>query len=906
MSWSQRLIHREPLRPFFTGSQAILDCTAPIISIIVRAVCLPQPACEKLDQLPPCSTTVLISRSFEFGDTAIVVQKLDLSGNWTVWCEDNPSNRIPAEVPGCVHMDLMAADEIPDPFYRDNEDDLMWIGEKDWTYERSFSVEDDLLEQDRVLLHCDGLDTLATITVNGEEVGSTDNMFRTYEFDVKGHLKAGENTIRITFDSAVQYITDRQENERYLAHTGAQHKVEGPSWIRKEQCNFGWDWGPKCVTCGIWRPIRLEGFNAARLEDVHVRQEHRDDGTVEITVDTSAGKTGEAELHAAVTVSFDDETVAEAQTELTNGAARTRMDIEDPKLWWPNGMGPQNLYSVSITLLNDQGEVIDQTGKRVGLRRLELVREPDEWGESFHFAANGVPFYAKGANWIPTDVFQARVTDDQYRDLLESAREANMNMLRVWGGGIYEEDIFYDLCDEMGICVWQDFMFSCAAYPADDPEFMRNCRLEFIDNVRRLRHHPSIALWCGNNELEQIGFVRNDADDPYMDWPEYARLFDQLIPEVLAEEDPDRPYWPSSEHSPLGNREESTNPHWGDAHLWSVWHGKEPFEWYRTSFHRFCSEFGFQSFPEPLTVESYTEPQDRNITAPVMEHHQRSGIGNQTIMDYMLSWYRLPVGFDNTLWLSQIQQGLAIKYAVEHWRRNMPRCMGALYWQLNDCWPVASWASIDSFGRWKALHYMAKRFFAPVLVSGLEKPEDSAVEVHLTSDLLESKALEIKATVTDCAGEILRRQNETYDAPANATGLVAELDLSDLVESHGEDGLLVWLEAREDGELLSSNLVTFVHPKSMALEAPELSARLEENQDGFVAVVSTDKPALWTWLAAEGTALDLSDNFFCLAPWQERKIRVKPEDTMDSDALRSALRVSSLTDTYADPTQGTT
>ncbi len=829
-----------------------------------------------------------------------MIQHIDLAGDWTVWRKDTPSDRIPATVPGCIHTDLLAADEIPDPFYRDNEDDLMWIGESDWVYQRTFNVDEELLEEDQLLLRCEGLDTLATITLNDEQIARTKNMFRTYEFDIKSLLQSGENTIRITFDSPTEYGQKRMEQDRHMAGGNNAHRLGGIQWLRKEQCNFGWDWGPKCVTCGIWRPIKLVAFSQARIEDTHIRQTHRNDGSVDLDISVDTGDSGRARLQTTVSVSFNDDEVVSDSDWMEDGDSHISLNIEDPQLWWPNGMGPQNLYSVTIELRDDADEVIDRDEKRVGLRRLELVREPDQWGESFHFAVNGIPFYARGANWIPTDVFQTRVTEEQYRDLLESAADAHMNMIRVWGGGIYEEDEFYDLCDELGLCVWQDFMFACGAYPADDPDFMRNCEQEFIDNIQRLRHHPSIALWCGNNELEQIGHVCTDADESQMSWVEYARLFDQLIPEILSEEDPDRPYWPSSEHSPLGNREDSTNPNWGDAHLWEVWHGKKPFEWYRTAYHRFCSEFGFQSFPEPKTVESYTEPGDRNVTAPVMEHHQRSGIGNQTIMHYMLSWYRLPMGFENTLWLSQIQQGLAIKYAVEHWRRNMPRCMGALYWQLNDCWPVASWASIDSFGRWKALHYMARRFFAPVLISGLEKPDDCAVEVHLTSDRLDTKQLDLKATVTDCEGNVLRRETQAYDAPANATSHVTTLELEDLVETHGQDGLLVWLEAREDDELLSSNLVTFVHPKSMALEQPQLEATLDREQGSMVATVTTNKPALWTWLFADDTAVQCSDNFFCLPPWQERTVQIEPEDDRGLDKMRTTLRIRSLTDTYAE------
>ncbi|MFW6279966.1 MAG: beta-mannosidase [Planctomycetota bacterium] len=823
---------------------------------------------------------------------------IDLNGSWSLFCTDSPASRYPATVPGCVHTDLMEVGEIPDPFYRDNETELMWIGETDWTYERTFAVAETFLHNDHILLRCDGLDTLAEIEINGEHLASTDNMFRTWEFDVASMLQPGENSIAITFRSPVEYGRRRQENDRYLAGAGSEHRIDGIQWLRKEQCNFGWDWGPKCPTSGIWRPIRILGLDGPRLGDTRIRQNHLDDGGVELGITARTDFAGETPLQLTAELNFEDETVTTETDFVEGGEGNVTLQVDDPELWWPNGMGPQNLYDVTVRLLDESGEVLDSQDKRIGLRRLELVREPDQWGESFHFAANGIPFYAKGANWIPADVFQPRVTEKRYREHLTSAAEANMNMIRVWGGGIYENDAFYEICDELGLCVWQDFMFACGAYPADDPDFMRNCEEEFRDNVRRLRHHPSIALWCGNNELEQIGFVREDADEPYMSWPEYTRLFDQLIPAVLQEEDPDRPYWPSSEHSPLGNRENSGNPNWGDAHLWSVWHGKEPFEWYRTTDHRFCSEFGFQSFPEPATIRSFTGAEDRNITSPIMEHHQRSGIGNQTIMHYMLSWFRLPEGFENTVWLSQIQQGLAIKYAVEHWRRQMPRCMGALYWQLNDCWPVASWASIDSFGRWKALHYMAKRFFAPVLISGVERPDTGEIDVHLTSDSLEAREVEISATVTSCSGEILRQSGESVCAQANGSSHVSTLQLSDLRESRGQNDLLVWLEAAEEGEMLSRNLVTFTHPKRMTLPPAGLKADVRQEGEDLLATIHTERPALWTHLVAEDTALGCSDNFFCLPPWREKTVQIEPEDDMSADELERKMRARSIVDTF--------
>jgi beta-mannosidase len=472
-------------------------------------------------------------------------------------------------------------------------------------------------------------------------------------------------------------------------------------------------------------------------------------------------------------------------------------------------------------------------------------------------------------------------------------------MLRVWGGGIYEQDEFYDLCDELGICVWQDFMFACMAYPAFDPEFTANVEAEAIYNIKRLRHHASLALWCGNNELEQCNCV-SDSGGECMTWDEYKPLFDELLPRLVKKYDSGRAYWPSSEHTPYGDRMDTRNPDCGDGHLWNVWHGKEPFEWYRTSFHRFCSEYGFQSFPEPKTCNSFTLPEERNITSYVMEHHQRSFEGNERIIHYMTSWYRLPTGFENTVWLSQIQQGLAIKYAVEHWRRNMGRCMGSLYWQLNDCWPVASWSSIDSLERWKALHFMAKKFYAPVLVSGLEDLKAGTVEVHISSDLAKSSRGVLACRVTRVNGCLLDEFTKPVRIPVDASRRTAVLKLRRFVEEYGERDLLVWLRLEDEaGVELSSNFVSFCRPKHMALEEPQISVKVSRHGSGlFRIAVTAVKPALWVRFELDGAEAQFDDNFVCLEPGRERVVLAAAPTMKSVAAFRQALTVHSLRDTY--------
>ncbi len=826
----------------------------------------------------------------------LAMQKLDLGGTWTLTRADGEGEAIAASVPGCVHTDLLDAGRIPDPCYRDNEDLVQWVSRVDGRYARTFDVPADLLAEEVVVLRCEGLDTLAEIRINGRRVAKTDNMFRTWEFDVKDRLVEGENGIEITFGAPQPYI-ERRQKSRALPYWGKPHKTGCAAWLRKKQCDFGWDWGPQLATSGIWRDLSLVGFSGGRLGEVELRQAHgRKNVTLSVAAAVESASRGQRSV--AVTVRLGTRVVAREQAKVTRGKAKAEIVIDKPRLWWPAGMGDQPLYEVTVDLLDAEGGLLDTQSRRVGLRTVELVRKKDRWGESFRFRVNGVDLFAKGANWIPADALLPRLTAGRYRGLLESAAAANMNMLRVWGGGIYEEDVFYDLCDELGLLVWQDFMFACSGVPTFDEAYIENFLAEAEDNVLRLRHHACLAIWCGNNELEQ-GLVGLEWTDGQMSWDDYKPLFDRLLPRLVGKLDPDRPYWPSSAHTPHGDRSDHRDPTCGDAHLWQVWHGKQPFEWYRTAMHRFCSEFGFQSFPEPKTVRAYTAKQDRNVTAPVMEHHQRSGIGNATIMHYMLDWFRLPKDFESTLWVSQILQSLGMQYGVEHWRRNMPRCMGALYWQLNDCWPVASWASIDSFGRWKALQYVAARFFAPVLVSLVEDAEKGTMDVHISSDVAKGGPAELAWTLVTPGGEVLARQVEKVRIPSRGAKKVITLDLSDMLAEHGPENLMLLAELHALGEVVSTNYAAFAKPKRIELQDPQIDAKIRSaGGDSWSITLSADKPALWTWLEVTGVDATLSDNFVHLGPGREIEIELTPVRKLTKAELAGKLKIRSLWDTY--------
>lgn len=828
------------------------------------------------------------------------LERVDLGGHWQV-VREGTTDVIPATVPGCIHTDLLAAKKIPDPFFRENERAVQWVGEANWVYRRSFDVPADLLKREHVLLRCEGLDTLATIGVNGHEAAKTDNMFRTYEFDVKKLLKAGANEIEVRFTSVLPLIRAK-EKERKLP----TWNYPGSSYVRKEPCNFGWDWGPTLITCGIWRPISLIAFDWPRITDVAITQDHSQKGQVKLTIDvdvSSPFSSGMSLYRIEPEVFLGWHRVAAKATGIyKKNRATFDLTIKDPALWWPAGMGQQPLYWIKVSLeaegigsgfFTPQATILDSVTKRIGLRTLRAVEQTKD--APMHFEVNSVPFFAKGANWIPADSFANRVTKDVLRRYVDDAVACNMNCLRLWGGGYYEDDALYDACDERGICLWVDMKFGCSTYPAFDPAFMANVRQEADDNIRRLRHHPSIGVWCGNNEI--MFFRGGDKwTKDKMSAADYYKLFrDALGGEV-------RHLAPQSDYV-------TGSPDCGDVHFWQVWHGGRPFEAYR-NIHGFVSEFGFQSFPDPKTVAAFTEPADRNsVYSVAMKHHERSNrgyldvkedgtIGTNKIMLGVRKYFREPKDFESTLWLSQITQAYGIKLGAEGWRREMPRSMGCVYWQYNDCWPCTSWSSVDYFGRWKALQFAARRFYAPVLVSSVEDAQQGTVDVYVTSDRMEDARGKLEWTVTTVAGEKLRDGSLDLSIPARTSHKVSSLSVRPKLDTRAARDLLLWLKLDIDGRTVSENLATLVYPRELELLDPQLKADVTERGDDYRVQLTAAHPALYTWLSFDGFDARCSDNFVHIRPGAPVEITVHPAVPTTREAFVKAMHLRSLYDTY--------
>jgi beta-mannosidase len=779
-----------------------------------------------------------------------------------------------AVVPGTVYTDLLRNQVMEDPFWKDNEDKALKFMEDDYEYVTEFSCEKEFLESDRVVLHFDGLDTLTEVSLNGTVLGSTDNMHRIWEFDVKELLLEKDNSLKVVFHSPTKYIREEFATRQTI---GAEDAMDGFVHLRKAHCMFGWDWGIRLPDAGIFRPVSLLGINKARIEDLYITQVHENNKvtlTFKVTAEAVTEMGQETQYAVEITSPLGDTTVYEGSPE--------KIEIENPILWWPNGYGAQELYRVKVILKSGE-EVLEEQEKRIGLRTMTMHRQKDEWGESFAHEVNGVSIFAMGADYIPEDNLLGRVTPETSRNLLEKAKFANFNAIRVWGGGYYPEDWFYDICDELGLVVWQDFMFACGAYDLT-PEFEANIRQEFIDNIKRLRHHASLGLWCGNNEMEMFAavgvFIKTKREVR-----DYLFMYERILPEILKEYDPQTFYWPASPSSG-GSFDEPNSPDRGDVHYWDVWHGNKPFSEYRKFFFRYASEFGFQSFPAFKTVETFTDnKEDFNIFSYVMEKHQRNGSANGKIMNYMQQIYRYPTDFKTVLYASQLLQADAIRYGVEHFRRNRGRCMGAIYWQLNDCWPVASWSSVDYTGRLKALHYSAKRFFAPVMVSceeeGLMTSDkginhehfdfEKSIRLSAANETLEEKNVTIIWTLRNSKAQILRKEEQAVKVPALTSVWLDKVELPD-ADIYSE---YVSYELILEGEAVSGGSVIFSYPKYFKFEDPKLTYRLEED----CIIVSAEAYARSVEILNEEEDIILSDNYFDMDAG-EKKVQIlsgKPE-----------------------------
>ena len=815
--------------------------------------------------------------------------KQSLAGEWQ-FRQAGSDEWLPASVPGGVHTDLLRLGRIDDPFVGDEELRVQWVAQQDWEYRRTIFVDHHLLSHDRVQLVCDGLDTLATVSVNGSVVGVAENMFRPYRWDVRDALRTGENEILIAFASSVAYAAARN-NIRPLPDVN--NPLPGAPHIRKAPSHFGWDWGPHLPPTGIWRDIRLEAYSIARLSDVAVRQQH-DNGTVHLTLSASADLYSNEPLHLTVHLTSPHGEVQTVSTPLSVGVGTLALDVADPQLWWPHGYGSQPLYTLSV-LLESGAELLDTWTYTIGLRTIELRQEPDDRGTSFTFVVNGLPIFAKGSNWIPADSFPTRISHAQLEHLLGSAAGANHNMVRVWGGGYYEDEYFYDLCDRYGLLVWQDFMFACAGYPLDDPAFVDNVWAEVIANVRRLRHRACLALWCGNNEIEAA----------WVDWgwntPQnadlvraYERFFYTTLAQWVAAEDPDHAYWPSSPSSNTPMVDPNGNSA-GDIHQWAVWHANKPFGNYRETPARFVSEFGFESLPPVPTVASFAAPPDWNITSYIMEHHQRSPVGNEKIVLYMLENFRLPRDFPNLVYLSQLLQAEAMRVGVESWRRH-PACSGALYWQLNDCWPVVSWSGIDYFGRWKALHYSSRRFFAPLLLS--IEDQGASMNVFFTNDRREPFEGAIHWSLETLVGEPIEDGDLPLIAGPLATTSVRSFDFASLITDENRRNVLLVCDLVQGGQTLQRAVATFAPTKHLGLTDPQVRTDIVHNGAQLSIKLTAASLARFVELSLDGADVLFSDNYFDLPAKRPVQITCPLPTGWTLLQARQALRVRSVFDSY--------
>ena len=789
------------------------------------------------------------------------------------------------KVPGTVYGTWLEHGAMEDPYWRDCEDDALAMMEGEYEYETTLPFCEELMSCRAIRLKFEGIDTLADIYFNGNHLGVADNMHRVWEYPVKSLAaeSGGVNTIRVRFHSPLSFIKEAYEKSPY---DGSPEAMQGFPLLRKSHCSFGWDWGPRLPDAGLFRPVSLVGVEQAEIRDVWIRQIHRE-GTVSLSCDIAVESVCDTVCTCELKVTGPKGDTSVSQLQRKNDGFFGGIVIDNPELWWPNGYGSQPLYRVEA-VLKANGEIQDIQSRMVGLRTMKVNTGADEYGSRFAHEVNGVEIFAMGADYIPEDCIRGRVNRERTRTLLEHCRDCNFNVIRVWGGGYYPDDFFYDLCDELGLIVWQDFMFACAVYPLT-PEFEANVTAEIRDNVRRIRHHACLGLWCGNNEMEMF-LANNQWVRKPLQKTEYLIMNERIIPELLRQYDPDTFYWPSSPSSG-GDFDSPNDPDRGDVHYWEVWHGGLPFTDYRNYYFRYLSEFGFQSFPAVKTIEQFTAPEDRNIFSYVMEKHQKNAGANGKILQYMSQLYLYPESLELLVYVSQLLQAEAIRYGVEHFRRNRGRCMGCVYWQLNDCWPVASWSSIDYYGRWKALHYFAKRFFAPVLLSCEEEGAlSSSMNVNeenrrirkaarfcVTNETRERITGVIRWSLRDASSRIHQQGQYCVEAEPLSVCSFPQMEFTEADMRRWYLSYELWIGDRR----VSHGSSLFVPPKHFEFEDPQL----EVWQEGEMVCIRSSAFAKGVELGNKDGDLLLSDNYFDMDAGVER-VRVM-QGSMEGLSVRS-------------------
>lgn len=808
-------------------------------------------------------------------------QVCTLHSDWT-FCQVGDTLWSDAKVPGTIHQDLINHNRIPNPFYGMNEEAVQWVENEDWMYRTSFVVTEEQLNRDAAVLELDGLDTYADVFLNGALILRSDNMFVGHKVPVKSVLRKGENRLLIRFRSAVKEALPQWETNGFDYPADNDHSSKRVSiYTRKAPYSYGWDWGIRLATCGIWRPVRLVFSDVVRIEDYYVRQASVSaskadvDNRLEITNVTSQPVS--ALLKVAYHYTANDTKEVQKQIELRPGENTVSLPvmIDNPHLWMPNGWGEPSLYKFTASVSVDGVEVASQE-RQVGLRSIRVVMEDDEHGKSFYFEVNGHPMFAKGANFIPDDALLPNVTPERYKRILEDVKAANMNMLRVWGGGIYEDDKFYDEADRNGILIWQDFLFACTTYP-HDPLFLKRVEAEAEYNIKRLRGHASLAMWCGNNEIYEgvryWGWKNKYTAEAFAEMNRgYDVLFRQLLPDMVKRFDSDRFYMHGSPYEANWGRPESWKI--ADSHNWGTWYGRKPFESFDSEIPRFMSEYGFQAFPEMKTIRTFAEEKDFELESPVMNAHQKATIGNALIKQTMGLYYKVPAKFEDLVYVGLVLQGQGMRHGIEAHRRNRPYCMGSFFWQLNDSWPVVSWSSIDYYGNWKAMQYQSQRAFAPVLINAIKEGDDLCV--YLISDELQDRD-DVRLTVElmDFDGKSHGKWTQNGKLTANTSMLFLKKRADEsLSKQDAATSFLRFTLKAKNGAALADEVFYFAYPKDQKLPEARIETSVKKRGEAIEMTLKTDKLARDIFIEVPVQGVRFSDNFFDLLPGQRKKITI--------------------------------